>query len=159
MSNSVRPHRRQPTGLCHPWDLQARTVEWVAISFSNAWKWKVKVKSLSCVLLLATPWTATYQAPPSMGFSRQEYWSGVPFPSLKMCLANTKLSTNISFRAFFFSVNILLSVLVSIIIYNRLKVINAYKSSSNWHHEQLHYCPLQQTPHSIFHLCFSLCKW
>ena len=65
-----------------PGILQARTVEWVAISFSNAWKWKVKGKSLSCVRLFATPWTAAYQAPPSMGFSRQEYWSGVPLPSL-----------------------------------------------------------------------------
>ena len=61
--------------------LQARTLEWVAISFSNAWKWKVKVKSLSRVQLLATPWTAAYQASLSMGFSRQEYWSGVPLPS------------------------------------------------------------------------------
>ena len=61
--------------------LQARTLEWVAISFSNAWKWKVKVKSLSCVQLCATSWTAAYQAPPSMGFSRQNYWSGVPLPS------------------------------------------------------------------------------
>ena len=56
--------------------LQAITLEWVAISFSNAWKWKVKVKSLSRVPLFAIPWTAAYQAPPSMGFSRQEYWSG-----------------------------------------------------------------------------------
>ena len=62
-------------------NLQARTLEWVAISSSNAWKWKVKVKSLSRVRLPATPWTAAYQAPPSMGFSRQEYWSGVPLPS------------------------------------------------------------------------------
>ena len=54
--------------------LQARTLEWVAISFSNAWKWKVKVKSLSRIRLFATPWTAAYQAPPSMGFSRQEYY-------------------------------------------------------------------------------------
>ena len=61
--------------------LQARTLEWVAISFSNAWKWKVKVKSLSRVQLLATPWTAAYQAPLSMAFSRQVYWSGVPLPS------------------------------------------------------------------------------
>ena len=61
--------------------LQARTLEWVAISFSNAWKWKVKVKSLSRVRLLVTAWTAAYQGPPSMGFSRQEYWSGVPLPS------------------------------------------------------------------------------
>ena len=58
--------------------LQARTLEWVAISFSNAWKWKVKVKSLSRIRLFATPWTAAHQAPPSMGFPRQEYWSGVP---------------------------------------------------------------------------------
>ena len=64
-----------------PGILQARTLEWVTISFSNAWKWNVKVKSPSRVRLLATPWTAAYQAPPSMGFSRQEYWSGVPLPS------------------------------------------------------------------------------
>ena len=61
--------------------LQARTLEWVAISFSNAWKWKAKVKSFRHVWLFATPWTAAYQAPPSMGFSRQECWSGVPLPS------------------------------------------------------------------------------
>ena len=64
-----------------PGILQARTLEWVAISFSNVWKWKGKVKSLSRVRFLATPWTAVYQAPPSMGFSRQEDWSGVPLPS------------------------------------------------------------------------------
>ena len=63
--------------------LQARTLEWVAISFSNAWKWKVKMKSLSRVCLFPNPWTAAYQAFPSMGFSTQEYWSGVPLPSLK----------------------------------------------------------------------------
>ena len=67
-------------GTAVPGILQARTLEWVAISFCNAWKWKVKVKSLSCVRLLATPWTTAHQAPPSMGFSRQEYWSGVPLP-------------------------------------------------------------------------------
>ena len=65
-----------PPGSPIPGIFQARTLEWVAISFSNAWKWKVKVKSLSRVRLLATPWTEAYQAPPSMGFSRQEYWSG-----------------------------------------------------------------------------------
>ena len=129
MSDSVGPHRWQPTRLPHPWDspgkntgvgchfllqcmkvksesevaqscltlsdpmdcslpgssvpgiLQARTLEWVTISFSNAWKWKVKVKSLSHVWLLATPWTAASQTPPSMGFSRQVYWSRVPLPS------------------------------------------------------------------------------
>ena len=70
-----------PPGSPVPGILQTRTLEWVAISFSNAWKWKNKVKSLSCVWLLATPWTAAHQAPPSMGFSRREYWSGVPSPS------------------------------------------------------------------------------
>ena len=69
---------------------QARTLEWVAISFSNAWKWKVKVKLLSRVRLLATSWTAVYQAPSSMGFSRQEYWSGVPLPSPKLMLSTHK---------------------------------------------------------------------
>ena len=71
-----------PPGSPIPGILQARILEWVAISFSNAWKWKMKVKLLSHVQLLATPWTAVYQAPLSMGFSRQEYWSGVPLPSL-----------------------------------------------------------------------------
>ena len=71
-----------PPGCPVPEILQARTLEWVAISFSSAWKWKVKVKSLSRVRLLVAPWTAAYQAPPSMGLSRQEYWSGVPLPSL-----------------------------------------------------------------------------
>ena len=75
------PIEGSPPGSPVPGILQAITLEWVAISFSNAWKWKVKVKSLSCVRLLATPWTAAYHGPPSMGFSRQEYWSGVPLPS------------------------------------------------------------------------------
>ena len=70
-----------PPGSPVPGIFQARILEWVAISFSNAWKWKVKVKSLSRIRLLATPWTAAYQAPLSLGFSRQEYWSGVPLPS------------------------------------------------------------------------------
>ena len=88
---AAKPLQSCPT-LCDPIDgsppgspvhgiLQARTLEWVAISFSNAGKWKVKVKSLSRVWLLATPWTAAHQAPPSMGFSRQECWSRVPLPS------------------------------------------------------------------------------
>ena len=70
-----------PPGSTIPGTLQARTLEWVAISFSSAWKWKVKVKVLNRVRLFATPWTAAYQAPPSVGFSRQEYWNGVPWPS------------------------------------------------------------------------------
>ena len=72
------PIDSSPPGSPVPGILQARTLEWVAISFSNAWKWKVKVKALSHVRLLVTPWTAAYQAPLSMRFSRQEYWSGVP---------------------------------------------------------------------------------
>ena len=75
------PTDGSPPGSPVPGILQARTLEWVAISFSNAWKWKVKVKSLSCVRLFATPGTAAYQAPLSMRFSRQEYWSGLLLPS------------------------------------------------------------------------------
>ena len=98
---SAKSRQSCPT-LCNPIDsspsgspvlgiLQARTLEWVAISFSNAWKWEVKVKSLSRVRLWATPWTASYQAPPSMGFSRQEYWSGVPLhsPESRLVMSNS----------------------------------------------------------------------
>ena len=79
-----------PPGSPVPGILQARTLEWVAISFSNAWKWKVKVKSPSRVQLLATPWSAAYQAPLSMRFSRQEYWSGVPLLSPFLILGTIK---------------------------------------------------------------------
>ena len=74
-----------PPGPTVPGILQARTLEWVAISSSNAWKWKVKVKLCSRVWLFATPWSAAFQAPPSMGFSRQEYWNGVLSPSPWLC--------------------------------------------------------------------------
>ena len=79
------PRDGSPPGSPIPGILQVRTLEWVAISFSNAWKWKVKVKSLSRAQLLAIPRTAAYQAPPSMGFSRQEYWSGLPLSSPRKC--------------------------------------------------------------------------
>ena len=75
-----------PPGSPVPGILQARTLEWVAIS-SNAWKGKVKVKSLSCVQLFMTLWTVAYQAPPSMGFPRHEYWSRVPLPSPRKIIA------------------------------------------------------------------------
>ena len=88
-----------PSSSTVPGILQARTLEWVAIAFSNAWKWKVKVKSFSPVQLLATPWTAAYQAPLSMGFSRQDYWSGVPLPSPLV----TTISILYIFNEFFFN--------------------------------------------------------
>ena len=81
MSDSVRSHRRQPTRLLCPWDSPGKNTGVRCHFPSNAWKWKVKVKLLSCVWLLATPWTAVHQASLSMGFSRQEYWSGVLLPS------------------------------------------------------------------------------
>ena len=84
-STLCNPMDGSPPGSPVPGILQARTLKWVAISFSNAWKWKVKVKSLSRVGPSATPWTAAFQAPLSMGFSRQEYWSGVPLPSPLTC--------------------------------------------------------------------------
>ena len=105
MSDSVRPLRRQPTRPPPvPGILQARTLEWVAISFSHAWKWKVKVKLLSRVRLLVTPWIAAYQALLSMGFSRQEYWSGVPLPSpsdhIGSCGSGNSHEKSCRFRAF-----------------------------------------------------------
>ena len=97
------PIDSSPPGSPVPGILQARTLEWVAISFSNAWKWKVIVKSLSPVQLLVTPWTAAHQAPPSTGFSRQEYWSGVPLPSPPSFLVTTNLFS-VSMRVFFYFV-------------------------------------------------------
>ena len=85
------PIAGSPPGSLVPGILQARTLEWVAIFFSKAWKWKVKVKSLSCVQPSVTPWTAAFQAPPSMGFSRQEYWSGVLLPPHLLSEPNTSL--------------------------------------------------------------------
>ena len=77
MSDSVRPHRRKPTRLLCPWDFPGKNTG-VGCHFLLQC---VKVKLLSHVQLLATPWTVAYQAPPPMGFPRQEYWSGVPLPS------------------------------------------------------------------------------
>ena len=92
-----------PPGSPVPGILQARTLEWAAIAFSSAWQWTVKVKSLSRVRLLATPWTAAHQAPLSMGFSRQEYWSGVPWPSPFYLLGSSQTHTlfSISTKAIF----------------------------------------------------------
>jgi len=87
------PIDSSPPGSAVSGILQARTLEWVAISFSNAWNWKVKVKSLSRVWLLVTPWTAAHQAPPSMGFSKQEYWSGVPLSSPRKTSNSALLTT------------------------------------------------------------------
>ena len=77
VSDSVQPQRWQPTRLPRPWDSPGENTG-VGCHFLLRC---MKVKSFSRVRLLATPWTAAYQAPPSMGFSRQEYWSGVPLPS------------------------------------------------------------------------------
>ena len=84
VSDPVRPHRWQPTRLPRPWDSPGKNTGVGCHFLLQWWKWKGKVKSLSRVWLFPTPWTAAYQAPPPMGFSRQEYWSGVPLPSLSV---------------------------------------------------------------------------
>ena len=96
-----------PPGSPVPGILQAGTLEWVAISSSNAWKWKMKVKSPSRVWLLVTPWTAAYQAPPPMGFSRQEYWSGVPLPSPTHSIVFPFFLAFLTKNAFFFFYSLL----------------------------------------------------
>ena len=101
------PIDSSPPGSPVPGILQARTLEWVVICFSSAWKWKVRVKSLSRVHLLATPWTAAYLAPPSMGFSRQECWSGVPLPSPCICTVDHNyLGHLFAFTSWYFSISI-----------------------------------------------------
>ena len=98
-----------PPGFPVPGILQARTLEWVAISFSNTWKWKMKVKLLSRVRLFTTPWTAAHQAPPSMGFSRQEYWSALPLPSPNSVLGEC-IFIFPSIGIFFFTIVIISSI-------------------------------------------------
>ena len=88
VSDSVRPHRQQPTRLPRPWDSPGKNTGVACHVLLQCMK--VKVKSLSRVRLLATLWIAGYQAPPSMGFARQEYWSGVPLPSLHIPVAHCK---------------------------------------------------------------------
>ena len=103
-----------PPGSPIPGILQARTLEWVAISFSNAWKWKVKVKSLSHVQFLVTPWTAAYQAPPFMGVSRQEYWSGLPLPSPLSAMWSWQMTYSFFFCLnFFFHKMIIIKMLTN----------------------------------------------
>ena len=119
MSDSVRLHSRQPTRLPRPWDSPGKNTGVGCHFLLQCMKVKSKVKSLSCVRLLATPWTAAYQAPPSMGFSRQEYWSGVPLPSLSFRVRQGKkcpLSLKIYFLGWqsecsFFSKNFFLLLL------------------------------------------------
>ena len=114
-----------PAGSPVPGILQAGTLEWVAISFSNEWKWKVKVKSLSRVQLFTTPWTAASQNPPSMGFSRQEYWSGVPPPNW----LGTKKRLRASFLVFnsitLLTYSLQCKVVIPIFISNRRVKIDA----------------------------------
>ena len=92
VSDSVRPHRWQPTRLPRPWDSPGKNTG-VGCHFLLQCM-KVKVKSLSCVWLLVTPWSAAHQAPPSMGFSRQEYWSGVPLPSPERACLHSFCTSN-----------------------------------------------------------------
>ena len=81
VSDSLRPHGLKPSRLLHPQNFPGKSTGVGCHFLLQCMKWKVKVKMLSHVQLLATPWTATYQAPPSMRLSRQEYWSGLPLPS------------------------------------------------------------------------------
>ena len=81
MSNSVRPHRRQPTRLPRPWDSPGKNTGVGCHFLLQCMQVKSEREVAQSCPTLVTPWTAAYQAPPSMGFSRQKYWSGVPLPS------------------------------------------------------------------------------
>ena len=119
-----------PPGSPVPGILQARTLEWVAISFSNAWKGKVKVKLLSRVQLLVTSWTAAYQAPPSMGFSRQEYWSGVPLPSQTEILGATEKKDPVCDMTWFFSTSAQPSTYMS--MQETIRLVQDWQPAGEW---------------------------
>ena len=118
------PRDGSPPDSPIPGILQARTLEWVAVSFSKAWKWKVRAKSFSPVQLFATPWTAAYQALPSMGFSRQEYWSGVPLPSPKQSINVNYIQLNDD--AFEFNYVLTIFCLMDLSIHFWLKCIDHF---------------------------------
>ena len=107
VSDSVWPHRWQPTRLPHPWDSPGKNTGVGCHFLLHCMKGKVKVKSLSRVQLLVTPWTAAHQAPPSMGFSRQEYWSGLPLPSPTQSLKSPKQIGILLLACWFWAHNIL----------------------------------------------------
>ena len=137
------PINGSPPGFRVPGTLQTRTLEWVAISFSNAWKRKEKVKLLSRVWLVATPWTVEHQAPPSMGFSRQDYWSGVPLPS-----PYAHLSTNL-FYCVFFPWNAFYSTIIlffNLFVFNWMIIALQFSVSlchiSTWSSQKHTYVPL-----------------
>ena len=134
VSDSVRPHRLQPTRLHHPWDSPGKNTGVGCHFLLQCMKWKVKGKSLSHVLLLATPWTAAYQAPPSVRFSRQEYWSGVPLPSpeIKNRLLNYLLIN--------FKLGSLIGQLVRICLKCRILQFNSWVRKIPWKSDRL---PLQ----------------
>ena len=83
MSDSVRPHRRKPTRLPHPWDSPGKNTGVCCHFLLQCMKVKSEREVTQSCPTLSDPWTAAHQAPPSMGFSRQEYWCGVPLPSLR----------------------------------------------------------------------------
>ena len=117
MPDSVQPRRQQPTRLAHPWDSPGKNTG-VGCHFLLQC---MKVKSLSHVQLIASPWTAAYEAPPSMGFSRQEYWSGVPLPSPSFWQSGKLNSTTRnSFSVALLSVTTMLNWLLPKIIYSCL---------------------------------------
>ena len=131
MSDSVRPQRRQPIRLLHPWDSPGKNTGVGCHFLSNAWKWKVKVKSFSRLRLLVIPWTVAYQAPPSMGFSRQEYWSGVPLPSPRTSIRADKNKTIIGLILSIENKRGYPSLLLLFYYFRKLKLISTFSSFWN----------------------------
>ena len=160
------PIDSSPPGSPIPGILQARTLEWVAISFSNAEKWKVKVKSLSYVRLLATPWTAAHQGPPSMGFSRQEYWSGCHC-LLQVIIANTLIVVSLclmllKYFALFTHLVLMIqqwvkysTLLNSLAKFSVLAKIAGPKCKSKWPHSSMAHL----TTRLVSHLRWSHTQW
>ena len=127
------PHRRQPTRLPRPRDSPGKNTGVGCHFLLQCMKGKVKVKSLSCVQLLATPWATAYQAPASMGFSRREYWSGLPLPSpeSQMRFQETEINQEpLSFQVSLPSCESTVSNLVSM----RDKVTIPYNSTADCSH-------------------------
>ena len=100
MSNSVRPHRQQPTRLPRPWDSPGKNTGVGCHFLLQCMKVKSEREVAQSVRLFSTPWTAAYQAPPSMGFSREEYRSGLPLPSPILILTALNYSDKLDAKSF-----------------------------------------------------------
>ena len=130
MSDSVRPQRRQPTRLPHPWDSPGKNTGVGCHFLLQCMKVKSESEVAQSHPTLVTPWTAAYQTPPSMGLSRQEYWNGVPLPSLNTSLVHILKITLSNFLFKLYILYKLYTLIYSYLFYQKMLVLFPNKTTN-----------------------------